>query len=608
MLKFFELNSIRYRMLSGFLFLTLIIFIIGVVSVLSLDTTSRFARIHSKINQLQVYTLNLIQTDNDFYDFETTNENYFKTHQSDYLKRRDSLLRLIEVELKTTIQKSRDYNESFHHNLIEIDSLFFLYNSKFAQLESLIYRRGFKDFGLEGDMRTHAHALELPELKMNIPDVLSLRRNEKDFLLRHDLDYFLRFNELDNLIVRKLSKDSIKYAKALFHLRQYRYFFNQRVSIEKQIGLSSSEGYRSELNSLTSQLSKKYFSLSEYSGEAHQSVDKTARVFYVFMITGAIFFSLISGFWISKRLSEPIAQLSNRMNLTTDYTKKLELSNAADEINTLTNSFNRLIDQTQRQVNEIEEKSTLLETQNKELNKLNQELDHFLYSTAHDLRSPLTSLLGIVQLMRIENHQESLITYLDLMQSSIKRQEDFIAQIVNYAKNNKLEIDSEKLDLKQLILDIFQNHEFVDGAAAIDKYINVKEDVPFYSDRNRITIVFNNLISNAIRYSDPKKKDKFIQIRIHTSLKETTIEFSDNGIGIEHEHLDKIFDMFYRAHVTSKGSGLGLFIFKEAIQKLNGFVTVESEEKKGTKFFIQIPNLYTQLELTESMSTSEQVI
>jgi signal transduction histidine kinase len=607
MLKFFELNSIRYRMLSGFLFLTLLILVIGLVSISSLDNTSRVASIHSRINQLQVYTLNLIKTDNDFFDFETTNENYFRNHQSELLSRRDSLLLLIRKGLEDTRNKSEENSFPFSNNLKDIDSLFQLYNEKFALLESLIFKRGFKDFGLEGETRKHAHALELPQMNVDLIDVLSLRRHEKDFLLRHDTAYLVRFNEISKEMLDKFIKDSARYRQALFHIRQYKRYFNERATIEKQIGLSSLEGLRTELNLLTTQLSNHYFTLSEYSGDRYESIQRNARIFYVIMITGAILFSLISSFWISKKLSEPIAKLSKWMNSVTGNPKKVDvnLNNAAEEINTLTSSFIKLMDQTNDQMREIEDKSKMLKTRNKELSKLNKELDSFLYSTAHDLRSPLTSLLGIVRLMRLENRQEELHPYLDMMQGSIQRQEDFIAQIVNYAKNKKLEIAPEKLDLKKLILEIFQNHEFVEHAAEIEKYIHVREDAPFYSDRNRIHILFNNLISNAIRYCDPEKKEKYIQIRIHITSALTTIEFADNGLGIEKQHLNKIFDMFYRANFKSKGSGLGLFIFKEAIQKLNGLVTVESEEKIGAKFFLQLPNLLEQQKLQPDLPLKE---
>lgn len=607
MLKFFELNSIRYRMLSGFLFLTLLILVIGIVSISSLDNTSRVASIHSRINQLQIYTLNLIKTDNDFFDFETTNEGYFKDHQSALLEKRDSLLLLIMKGLHDTKHSMEKDNGRVSQNLGEIDSLFRMYNLKFALLESLIFKRGFKDYGLEGETRKHAHALELPEMRVDLIDVLSLRRHEKDFLLRHDTAYITKFNEISSEMLDRFIKDSARYREALFHIRQYKKYFNERAAIEKQIGLSSLEGLRTELNALTTQLSNHYFTLSEYSGDRYEAIQRNARIFYLIMISGAIVFSVISSFWISKKLSEPIAKLSKWMNSVTGSPKKVDvnLNNAAEEINTLTGSFIKLMDQTNEQMREIEDKSKMLKVRNKELNKLNQELDSFLYSTAHDLRSPLTSLLGIVRLMRLENKQEELLPYLEMMQSSIQRQEDFIAQIVNYAKNKKLEIAPEKLDLKKIILEIFQNHEFVEGASEIEKYINIREDVPFYSDRNRIHILFNNLISNAIRYHDPEKSEKFIQIRIQITAKNATIEFADNGLGIEQQHLNKIFDMFYRANFKSKGSGLGLFIFKEAIQKLNGLVTVESELKTGTKFFLQLPNLYEQQQRQSHLPLAE---
>jgi signal transduction histidine kinase len=117
------------------------------------------------------------------------------------------------------------------------------------------------------------------------------------------------------------------------------------------------------------------------------------------------------------------------------------------------------------------------------------------------------------------------------------------------------------------------------------------DEIPFYSDHNRVTILFNNLLSNAIRYADLSKPNPFIRVDIAIRKTEIIIHFSDNGIGIAQEHMDKIFDMFYRAHSDSKGSGLGLFIFDKTIKRMNGTVEVESEEGKGTTFHIRLPNL-----------------
>jgi signal transduction histidine kinase len=589
-------------MLSGFLFFTILIVVVGGVSIYLFNEVNHMANTHRLINQLQVYTLNLIKNDNDFFDTEVINENYFETHTSKYLNTRDSLLYLMEEGLQLTEKASQQKEYAFLLHLVVIDSLISEYNQKFNRLELLVFQRGFKDAGLEGVMRLHAHALELPEIEISIADILALRRHEKDFLLRHDVEYIQKFNDVSDQLLAQLQQQPIKYKGAIFHLSQYQHYFNQLAEVETEIGLSSNMALRNELNLLATRLSQQYFELTAYAGNLYSNIQNRAQIFYVLITVAALIFSILSGNWISKRLSAPIARLSKMVNLATfDHNRlaEIDLKNAAIEINGITDSFNTLIDKINRQFHEIEDKSAQLIKQNEELNKLNHELDNFVYSAAHDLRAPLTSLLGIVHLMKRDNQQPELNPYLEMMQKSIGRQEDFIHQIVNYAKNKKLEIIPERLDLKKILLDVFQNHEFVPGAAEIEKFIHLREEESFYSDRNRISIIFNNLVSNAIRYADLNKSMRYIQCRILTSKESATIEFIDNGVGIEPDHLDKIFNMFYRANINSKGSGLGLFIFREAIQKLGGFVTVESEIGGGTKFFIQIPNLSKQISPTQ---------
>ncbi len=591
-------------MLSGFLFLTLLIVIVAAVSIFILNYTNRIAGIHAQISQLQIATLSLIKTDNDFFDLETINSQYFETHQSTYLKRRDSLVVRINSGTDFIYNKSKN---GVIESLTTIDSLFLEYDTRFRQLEALVFEKGFKDHGLEGQMRTHAHKLEEQYLGMDQFVILSLRRNEKDFFLRHDLVYSKALNTMVNDLLKYVAEQpqTKNYQEAIFHLQEYQRIFNKLVSIQIQIGLNSNDGLRYELNELTNKLSSKYFLLSEYSYKASTKAQAKAKVFYIAIIFGAVIFSLFSGYWISKKLSSPIARLSHLMNSVMSDKKKvkidLTLGNAAEEINTLTKSFVHLMSKTSVQMKEIKAKSILLKKNNKELKKLNSELDSFLYSTAHDLRSPLTSLLGLIHIMGHENKQDDLKPYFQMMQGSIYRMEDFIGQIVGYSKNKRLEMGSEKIDLYSLISEIFDNHQFVEGASKIDHLVDVREKVTFYSDRGRVLILFNNLISNAIRYSDFSKEKPFIRIQITVDESEAIIEFTDNGVGIGAEHVDKIFNMFYRANTNSKGSGLGLFIFKETIAKLKGLVSVESTLAVGTKFFIRLPNSYSKHESQQEL-------
>jgi signal transduction histidine kinase len=107
-----------------------------------------------------------------------------------------------------------------------------------------------------------------------------------------------------------------------------------------------------------------------------------------------------------------------------------------------------------------------------------------------------------------------------------------------------------------------------------------------------LTIILNNFISNGIRYFDPAKSLPFIEIRMVVDEKEAQITIEDNGIGIKEEEVENIFKMFYRASESSKGSGLGLFIVKESVDRLGGKITVASKLGKGTKFIVTLPNHY----------------
>ena len=104
--------------------------------------------------------------------------------------------------------------------------------------------------------------------------------------------------------------------------------------------------------------------------------------------------------------------------------------------------------------------------------------------------------------------------------------------------------------------------------------------------------MLNNLISNAIRYHNPERENPFVRINANINESGAKIEVEDNGIGISQEYHEKVFEMFYRVSESSNGSGLGLYIVKEAVNKLNGDITVKSTPGVGSKFTLHIPNIF----------------
>ena len=229
---------------------------------------------------------------------------------------------------------------------------------------------------------------------------------------------------------------------------------------------------------------------------------------------------------------------------------------------------------------------------NEELKKTNSELDRFVYSASHDLRSPLTSLRGLIQIleMQIDASEKVDKEPIHLMTKTINKMDQFISDILDYSLNTRTELAHEKINLETLIKSIWKDLEYMDLDYHPELNWDVKVTADFYSDPKRVAIILNNLISNAFKYHDKSKISHFVNITISTDDQKAIIIIEDNGIGISEEYIDKIFNMFHRATKLSTGSGMGLYIVKETVEKLNGSIIVASELKKGTKFTVEIPN------------------
>ncbi|MCE2994283.1 MAG: PAS domain S-box protein [Cyclobacteriaceae bacterium] len=224
-----------------------------------------------------------------------------------------------------------------------------------------------------------------------------------------------------------------------------------------------------------------------------------------------------------------------------------------------------------------------------ELKVRNIELDNFVYKVSHDLRAPLSSVLGLVNLASLKGNTDNLEEYIQRIGQKVKQLDHFISDVLSHSKNLKLELKVEKIDLQQLIDKTFADLNYLKGAHEIGREISI-EGNEFYSDPWRIGEIFRNLISNAIKYRDFNKNDSHIRIMIKIAPDRASILFEDNGIGISKADLTKIFDMFYRASEQSDGSGLGLYIVKNAVDKLGGILKVTSEIGKGTSFELKLPN------------------
>lgn len=230
-----------------------------------------------------------------------------------------------------------------------------------------------------------------------------------------------------------------------------------------------------------------------------------------------------------------------------------------------------------------------IEIKNAELIKTNSEMDHLVYSISHDLRAPIASALGLIEISKLESDPEKLKHYEILKEACLRRLDNFIYDILNYLKNNRLGVEISPLSIKDEI------HNSIEMNSIYNENVKVTVECEYegeiFTDKNRLRMILNNIISNAFRYAKPNVLDKTIHIRVKNNFPNIEISITDNGVGINKEYMEKIFDMFFKTDEKTKGSGLGLYITKEALAKIKGSITVWSEKGVGSIFTIIIPDL-----------------
>ncbi len=218
----------------------------------------------------------------------------------------------------------------------------------------------------------------------------------------------------------------------------------------------------------------------------------------------------------------------------------------------------------------------------------NFELDSFAYHTSHDLRAPLASILGLTDLIDRESNISDIKEMNAMIEHSVKKQDTFIKSILSYSKNENLEVSLRKISFENILESVKKELSNMPNADRVEVITTIKGEKVFYSDPMRLMIIFKNLTSNAFKYCDLTKETPQLLINIHKKEKETTIVFEDNGVGIKSAYMGNIFDMFYRGNESSDGSGLGLYIVKEATEKLGGTISISSKYAIGTKFTISL--------------------
>lgn len=227
---------------------------------------------------------------------------------------------------------------------------------------------------------------------------------------------------------------------------------------------------------------------------------------------------------------------------------------------------------------------------NNELKSLNNNLQQLIYTTSHDIHSPLASLQGLIYIAEKNVVDKEVQGYFHKILQQVKNIENSALETLEFYNYELKEPTIENVDLHSMVSEIIESYSFLGHAEKITYNILIPEKRNYLLNRHCIKTILRNLISNSIKYHDYHKEKCIIEISVTENEECISIVIKDNGKGISSGHADKIFDKFYRIPNQSvKGTGLGLYIVKQAVKKLKGSIVVDSKEKEWTSFVIQLP-------------------
>lgn len=279
-------------------------------------------------------------------------------------------------------------------------------------------------------------------------------------------------------------------------------------------------------------------------------------------------------------------------------TQQEELQKTNESLYRLNEEILERREEVQAQAEELREANETILTINRELeskidertSQLRQayvELDTFFYRSSHDFRRPITTFMGLSEVAKITVQDVKALELFEKVNETAQSLDKMIRKLQSISDVGAQEMVYKEVLLRELIDNILMGF----NAELLKKNIKVIEEIkpskPFQSYAALVRVIIENLIENAIQFSSPI--DPYIKIQAYTQDHTLVVSIADNGQGIDKEYHDRIYDMYFRANVASKGNGLGLYIVKKAVIKLQGTIHFSSILHEGSVFTVKLP-------------------
>jgi signal transduction histidine kinase len=237
----------------------------------------------------------------------------------------------------------------------------------------------------------------------------------------------------------------------------------------------------------------------------------------------------------------------------------------------------------------LEESIVLLNQQKAMIEEKNKQLDTFAYKASHDIKGPLKSIKGLTDVGLKTAQEKASVELFEYIYKSADKLDNLVTDMLSFAKDSKSELQLVDVSVRTMVEEILSDLSSVEGSKDLQVEVMLPKDLSIKTDERLLYSTVQNLIENAIKYADRSKPKQTLTISSERLLNSIKLNFQDNGEGIAPAYHEKIFTSFFRNSSISNGTGLGLYIVKQNVEKLGGVITVQSKVGEGSLFVLELP-------------------
>jgi serine phosphatase RsbU (regulator of sigma subunit) len=358
-------QSIRAKLLFSFF---IFLFIAANVVVVDFWFNARKAKIQKVTDTFQTINLNLQRSEKLEYVFfkdEVINTDFYETGKSQVLAQRKQLIEITKKELKNLKQNAIVRPLEVVKNIDQLILKFDEYEKEFEHLVRLIYRRGFKGYGVEGKMREAIHKIESSNTAYDKVKMLMMRRHEKDFIIRKQMQYIDELHDMANL----LRKEMVNNVELTQFLEEYENAFDELANLEKAIGFTDKDGLKRELSTISQAIGHQIDSINLKVQQRASSLKTQNDIIQISALLVSILLIIFVGFYISKILSQPIRQLSASIHqvVETNFSEDVAYKpiQTKDEVGLLSKDVAYMVGKVQTSMSEIRQQTEKVERKHK---------------------------------------------------------------------------------------------------------------------------------------------------------------------------------------------------------------------------------------------------